>query len=389
MASIHGSFEHRFKAVPALLQASIAEGKDIGASIFVNLNGKDVVNIWGGYVDETRTREWQQDTIVNVWSTSKTVTSLAALICIERGLLDPFEKVAKYWPEFAVNGKEDIEVRHFLSHASGLCGWAQKVSVQDICSLDKAVKMLEQQAPMFKPGSASGYHSLTMGPLIGALVSRVTGKPFGQFVQDELAQPLGADFQYGVREADWSRVATLSAPPPWHLPDTEVDYTDPSNALGNPPMSATEANKPLWRSAELSASNGHSNAASVGRIMSTVSLGGTNGGRDFLSPATIDLIFQEQQNGRDLVVDRHIRWGIGFALTGKGTIMEWLPEGRICAWGGWGGSVVIMDVERKLTVTYMMNKMDGTLLGGTRTKAYVQAVYAALGVALKLPPDGQ
>ena len=127
MATIHGSYEDRFKAVALLLQASITDGKDIGASIFVNINGKDVVDIWGGYVDETRTREWQEDTLVNVWSTTKTVTSLAALICIERGLLDPFEKIAKYWPEFAVNGKEDIEVRHLLSHASGLCSWAQKV----------------------------------------------------------------------------------------------------------------------------------------------------------------------------------------------------------------------------------------------------------------------
>ncbi|RYN40434.1 hypothetical protein AA0114_g11053 [Alternaria tenuissima] len=389
MATIHGSYEDRFKAVALLLQASITDGKDIGASIFVNINGKDVVNIWGGYVDETRTREWQEDTLVNVWSTTKTVTSLAALICIERGLLDPFEKVAKYWPEFAVNGKEDIEVRHLLSHASGLCSWAQKVSVQDICNLDKAVKMLEQQAPMFKPGSASGYHGLTMGPLIGALVSRVTGKSFGEFVQEELLQPLGADFQYGVKEADLSRVATISAPPPWHLPDKEIDYTDPSNSLGNPSMDATEANKPLWRSAELAASNGHSNAAGIGRIMSTVSLGGINGGRKLLSPATIDLIFQEQQKGRDLVVGQKIRWGMGFALTGKDTIMEWLPEGRICTWGGWGGSVVIMDVERKLTVTYMMNRMDATLLGGIRTKSYIQAVYAALGVALELPPDGQ
>ena len=94
MATIHGSYEDRFKAVALLLQASITDGKDIGASIFVNINSKDVVNIWGGYVDETRTREWQEDTLVNVWSTTKTVTSLAALICIERGLLDPFEKVA-------------------------------------------------------------------------------------------------------------------------------------------------------------------------------------------------------------------------------------------------------------------------------------------------------
>ncbi|KAH6632915.1 beta-lactamase [Boeremia exigua] len=387
MASVYGSFEDRFKAVPALLAASIAEGNDIGGSIFVNLDGKEVVNIWGGYIDDTRTREWREDTIVNVWSTSKTVVSLAALICIEKGLLDPFEKVARYWPEFGVNGKEDVEVRHLLSHSSGLCGWARKVSVQDICNLDEAVKMLEQQAPMFKPGSASGYHGITMGPLIGALVSRVTGKPFGQFVQEELAQPLDADFQYGVKQADSSRVATLSAPPPWHLPDTEIDYTHPSSSLGNPAMDATEANKPLWRSAELAASNGHSNAAGVGRIMSTISLGGTVGGRQFLSPATIDLIFQEQQNGRDLVVNQNIKWGIGFALTGNGTIMEWLPEGRICTWGGWGGSVVIMDLDRKLTVTYVMNKMDATLLGGTRTKAYVQAVYAALGVAIELPLD--
>lgn len=382
MAKVHGSCDDRFKALQTLLQTSIDEGKDLGASIFVNIDGKDIVNIWGGYADAARTREWEENTIVNIWSSSKTILSLAALICIDRGLLDPYEKVAKYWPEFGVNGKQDIEVRHFLSHASGLSGWAEKVSIEDVCDLDKATALLEQQAPFFTPGSASGYHSLTMGHLVGGLVSRVTGKPFAQFIDEELAQPLGADFQLGAREADWPRVADIIAPPALDLASVAADLKDPTSpmyrTLTNPPMDANVANTPLWRGAQLAAANGHSNAAGVGRIMSAIALGGRVGERQILSPATIDLIFQEQQRGPDLVISQNLRWGIGYALTGRGTVRDWMPEGRVCTWGGWGGSTVVMDLERGVTVAYMMNKMATGVLGDGRMRAYVEAVYAAL-----------
>ena len=122
MAEIHGKFDDRFVAMRDLLSASIDAGTDVGASVAVTIDGAPVVDIWGGWADAEKTTPWQADTITNVWSTTKTMTSLAALVLVDRGELDVFAPVSKYWPEFAANGKEAVEVRHLMSHTSGLVG---------------------------------------------------------------------------------------------------------------------------------------------------------------------------------------------------------------------------------------------------------------------------
>jgi len=213
MAKVQGICDPRFTAVKDLFQSYLDSGEELGASICVNLDGKDVVDIWGGYADEAHTRSWEKDTVTCIWSSTKTVCALAALVCIDRGLLDPYEKVSKYWPEFAANGKEGVEVRHFLSHASGVSGWEEPITLEDMCDIEKSTKLLEQQAPWWEPGKATGYHAWTMGHLIGELVRRVTGKPIQQFITDELARPLTADFQLGIPEKEWNRVADIIPPP--------------------------------------------------------------------------------------------------------------------------------------------------------------------------------
>ncbi|KAH9862399.1 hypothetical protein J1614_011054 [Plenodomus biglobosus] len=378
MAKVQGTCDARFAAVKDVLEENIRTGEELGASICVNVGGTNVVDIWGGHTSPSQSQPWTKDTIVTIWSSTKTITALATLICIDRGLLDPYEKVSKYWPEFGQNGKEEIEVRHLLCHAAGLSTWEEKVSIEDICDLDKATKLLEKQAPLWSPGTASGYHSWSMGHLLGGLVARVTGKSITQFIDDELVQPLGADFQLGAKEKDWPRIAEIVPPPPLELP-----CNDPSSVsfktLMNPPMNASVANTEMWRRAELSAGNGHSNARGVATIMSIVSLGGTAQGKTFLSQqSTIDLIFKEQQNGIDLVLLSPVRFGIGFGLTGKESSKPWIPEGRVARWGGWGGSIVIMDVDRGITIAYMMNKMKSGTLGDERSRGYVDAVYKAL-----------
>jgi len=365
-----------------LLEKCIDDGKESGASIFVNIDGKDVVDLWGGHADDARTRPWTKDTIVNIWSTTKAVTSLAALVCIDRGLLDPYEKVATYWPEFATNGKQDIQVRHLLSHASGLSGWTEKVTSEDVCDLEKNTRLLEEQEPWWAPGTAIGYHALTMGPLVGGLVARVAGKSLGRFIREELAEPLGADFQLGAREEDWGRVADIIPPPAMSPSNVPEGFQDPTSVMFrtmmNPLLDATFANTKLWRGAEIGAGNGHSNACGVARMLSPISLDGTVNGVKFLSPKTVDLVFEEQHKSRDLVIGQVLRLGIGFGLPGKDTWIDWLPEGRICTWGGWGGSIVVMDLDRKMTVSYVMNKMEHSSMSDDRTKDYIQAVYKAV-----------
>ncbi|KFA79466.1 hypothetical protein S40288_09714 [Stachybotrys chartarum IBT 40288] len=380
MAQVGGFCDDRFDIVKKLLQSYLDSNEELGASIVVNIDGKNVVDVWGGHADANRIRRWEEDTITNVWSTTKTVTSLAALILISRGLLSPTEKVSTYWPEFAANGKDEIEVRHILSHTSGVSGWEKDMTVEDFYNIPMATTFLAQQAPFWPPGTASGYHSLTFGHLVGALVSRTAGKSLKEFISDDIAAPIGADFQLGAVEIDWPRIAEILPPPPQPLASTlEPDYI-PSRSMGNPAIDSRLAGTAAWKQAEIGSANGHGNARSVAHMLSVLSLGGEVDGQRLLSPDTVDLIFQEQSRGKDLVTGLNLSFGIGYGLNARGADTDWLPEGRICFWGGWGGSMVIMDVDRRMTISYVMNKMENVGLGNDRTKAYIIAVYKALGV---------
>ncbi|KAK9311552.1 beta-lactamase [Lipomyces starkeyi] len=318
-----------------------------------------------------------------MWSTTKSISSLAALVLVDRGLLDLNEKVSKYWPEFAANGKQDIEVRQVISHTSGLAAWEKPVTLEDIFDAEKSTEKLAQQAPWWIPGTASGYHSYTHGHLIAELVRRTIGKSLKQFVADEIAAPLEADFQIGALEKDYSRIATIVPPPPAIKMSPPTAGSVMEKAAGAPATDPKVSASPAWRNAQLGAANGHGNSRSVVRMLSPISLGGTVNGVTILSPETIDKIFIEQAYGEDLVVGKRLRFGIGFGLTAKDTYWDWVPnDGRICGWGGWGGSVGIMDVERRMTIGYVMNKMHDVGMGSPCTKAYVAEIYKVLGVGI-------
>lgn len=378
MAKVFGLCDDRFQQVKELLQQYLTSGEELGASLVVNIDGENVVDLWGGYADTSRTRPWEEDTITAVWSTSKTVTSLATLILIDRGLVSPYEKVAKYWPEFAANGKQNIEVRHIISHTSGVSGWDARMSIEDVIDVPASTALLEQQAPWWVPGTASGYHSFTMGHLVGEVVRRVTGKSLKQFIADEIATPLGADFQLGVAEKDWPRTADVVPPSTWRKPPPAGDVDSVSaKTMRNPVFEISIANTPTWRQAELGAASGFGNARAVARMLSAISLGGRVGNHKLLSSDTIDRIFEEQAKGIDLATGEALRFGIGYGLTGADTMVNWMPEGRVCFWGGLGGSIVIMDVDRRMTISYVMNKMENVGIGNYRTKQYVRAIYNA------------
>jgi CubicO group peptidase (beta-lactamase class C family) len=394
MAPVSGTCQARFSAVRTLLQAKIDADEELGASLVVNVGGTNVVDLWGGWGDAAKSTPWGEDTITNVWSSSKTVVSLAALLLIDRGLLDPFEKVATYWPAFGANGKHAVEVRHLLSHSSGVSGWEGPITAQEVCDLAAATERLEAQAPWWTPGTQSGYHSLTMGHLVDGLTRRVAGgKSLAEFVREELAEPLGADFRFGVPQEDYHRVAEIIPPPAppadWKppAPPAGVDpaTTVVAKTLMNPVMDATVANKDYWRAAVVPAANGFTHARGIGRLLSFVSCKGTVGEKTLLKPETVDLIFKEQTRGPDLVLSSNMVTGIGFGLNGvgvEGGVGHWVPEGQICFWGGWGGSMVICDVGRGVTITYMMNKMSNAGLGSGNAKEYVWEIYRALGVAI-------
>lgn len=375
---VHGDADPRFDKVVSALAANIEAGEELGASIAVDIDGEVLLDVWGGHADADRTRAWSRDTIVNVWSGSKTVTNLAALILVDRGLLDVYAPVAHYWPEFGVNGKEGIEVRHLMSHTSGVSGWDQPWIPEDIYDLEKATNQLATQAPWWEPGTASGYHAQNLGHLVGELVRRVSGLSLTEFVRTEIAEPLGADFQIGAREADYDRIAEIISPPPAEFDMTGIGPDHPMiKTFSSGIMDASQANEPVWRQAEMGAVNGHGNARSLARILSPISRGGTVDGITLLGPSTIDLIFEEQARNVDLVLGIPLRWGIGYGLPEPGTL-PYIPDEKICFWGGWGGSMMVMHPDRGLTVTYVMNKMAGGIIGSPRAETYLTSIYEAL-----------
>ena len=377
MAEVHGTFDDRFRGVRDAFAAQL-EGDELGGSIAVDVDGETVVDIWGGWRDEARTTPWTQDTVVNVWSTTKTVTALAVLTLADRGRLELDAPVAEYWPEFAANGKADVRVRHLMSHTSGVAGWDPPFTVEDMYDWETSVARLAAQAPWWEPGTASGYHAQDQGHLLGEVLRRIDGRSLKQYVAEELAGPLGADFQIGARPEDEDRIAPVVPPPPLPMDLAALDPASPMvRCFTGPVADASRANTPEWRAADMGALNGHSNARGVLDVMRVVSLGGEAGGVRLLSEKTIDRVFEVQADGVDLVLGVPFRMGIGFGLSPSAAV-PYLPEGRVAFWGGWGGSMIVMDLDRRVTTSYMMNRMAPGIVGSPRSEAYIGALYAAL-----------
>lgn len=216
LLEIHGSYQERFEGVRDLFAEHFNNGADTGASFAVFIDGEPVIDLWGGFVDRDFTRPWQRNTIVNTFSTTKMMTSLTALLLADRGVIDLDAPVAKYWPEFAANGKQDVLVRHLISHTSGLPTWDAQLTLTDMYDWEKSTALLAAQAPLHRPGDLWSYHAFTVGHLVGEVVRRATGLTLGTVFQQELAGPpgglLGRQRRFGdprrFRRTDVGRLRT-------------------------------------------------------------------------------------------------------------------------------------------------------------------------------------
>ncbi|WP_167477402.1 serine hydrolase domain-containing protein [Nocardia arthritidis] len=379
--SVEGYCADEFTGVRTELAGQLASGAEVGASVCVTVDGERVVDLWGGHRDRERTEPWTADTLTNVFSITKTMTALCALLLVDRGELDVRQKVAHYWPEFAANGKGGIEIRHLLSHTSGVSGWQPPIALADIYDTAAAAARLAAQPPWWEPGTASGYHALNYGHLIGTVIERITGRSLGRFFAEELARPLGADFHIGTGPEYRHRIAPLIPPP---TPEFDLSALDQDSVLVKtltcPLLDVAETATPAWQQAENGAVNGHGNARSVARVQSVISCGGVLDGRKFLSDKTIDLIFEEQSNGVDLALLLPLRFGIGYGLPQPQTAPA-VPDGRVCWWAGYGGAMVVNDLDRRITFAYTMNRMEPGLVGSARADAYLRATLAAAEAA--------
>ena len=377
MSGIQGRLPDDFSVLGDLLESSLAAGTDLGASVSVTVDGETVVDIWGGWADTARTTPWERDTITNVWSTTKNMMFLSALVLADRGELDFYAPVARYWPEFAQNGKEGVEVRHLMSHSSGVSGLEPPCSMDDLCDWEGVTAKLASQAPWWEPGTQSGYHALTQGHLIGEVMRRIDGRKLGRFFAEEIAGPLDADFHIGLDPSEFGRVSNVVPP---GVPPMDLDDVDPSTPMyktfTGPEPVADASWTDAWRMADIGAANGHGNARSVARVQAVVANGGAVDGVRLLSPATIDTIFDEQANGIDLVLGRPVRLGMGYGLYSDETL-PFLPESDYCHWGGWGGSLSIVDVRRHISFAFVMNVMSGDSANDFRAANLASAVFGS------------
>ncbi len=371
--SVHGLADGPFAPVKAVLEASIASGADIGASFCATKDGETIVDIWGGHADPAKTREWERDTIVNVYSTTKTMAALTALMLADRGVIAFEDPVAKYWPEFAAGGKADVTVAHVMSHSAGLSGWKEPIAKGDLYDWDKCTALLAAQTPFWEPGTAPGYHALTQGYLIGEVIRRATGKTIGTVFREEIAEPLGADFHIGLATSEDGRVAEL-LPPPSALA-AEISSDLQTNMATNPGIDVHETKTRAWRAAEIPAAGGTANARAVAEIHTILANGGTAKGKTFLSEAGCRRALECQVEGTDLCLGIPVRFGLGFGLPGG---MVPLPNPNSCYWGGYGGSLAIIDMDARTTFSYVMNRMEGTTTGDARGFALVMTTWQAL-----------
>jgi CubicO group peptidase (beta-lactamase class C family) len=376
MAEVQGTCEPRFESVRTTLAGQLDRGEDLGASVAVFVHGEPVVDIWGGWADEGKSKPWERDTITNVWSTTKTMTFLCALMLYDRGELDFHAPVAKYWPEFAQAGKEKIEVRHIMGHTAGLSGWDEPLAAEQLADWNLCTSRLAAQAPWWEPGTGSGYHALTQGYLIGEIVRRITGDSIGAWFAQEVAKPLEADFHIGLPASEDGRVSNVVPPPPIDLEGLEGQISDLMlRTFMNPPLDASMAHHEWWRRAEIPAANGQGNARSVAAIQSIIAGRGQARGVRLLSAGSTDAIFEVQAEGIDKVLGMPARMGMGYGLSNPPE----MPMGpHACYWGGYGGSVIIMDQDYEFTVCYVMNRMESGLVGDLRGTNVVAAAVTSL-----------
>ncbi len=381
---IHGFCDPHFSSVKEAFANNFRSHGDVGASFAATIGGKFIIDIWAGYADAARTRPWERNTLACVYSTTKTMAALCALILVDRGLLDLDAPVARYWLEFAQAGKEKIPVRYLLSHQSGLAGFEGRIPVEALFDWERMVSLLAAQRPWWEPGTRFGYHALTQGYLVGEVIRRITNRNVSRFFHEELAGPLQADCHIGLAQKDYSRVAEMIPPPTMQpgnplyigsalMPEMARKSMYPLIDQNNPiVVSRSDA----WRAAVIPSGNGYANAHALARIASVLACDEIDGKRWFSSD-TIDTAFQEQCHGIDLILGQPFRWALGFAMASQGIPIETNP--RTLFMGGGGGSAVAIDHDAQLSLAYVMNNCLGSALeGDDRALSLIRSLYAVL-----------
>ncbi len=387
-APISGWCEPRFAGVREAFARNFAEFGEVGAGVAVYLNGEPVIDLWGGWYAADRGREWDRNTLVNVFSTTKGLTAFCAHRLVEQGKLDVDAPVAEYWPEFAAGGKGELPVRMLLNHQAGMAAVRKPITQADMYDWDGITATLAEQEPWWEPGATHGYHAITYGWLVGEVVRRIDGRGLGTYFREEFAAPLGLDAHIGTGPEFDGRISTLIAaePVPGQPDLLEMLGQQGRESVGfaafaNPPLALGPEGEHItagraWRAAEIPAANGHATARSLARIYGAAADGGEIDGIHVIAPEIIAAATAEQSSGPDAVLQLETRFGLGWMLTSP--FLPLGPNPRAFGHPGAGGSLGYADPDAGIGFGYAMNQMQNNLSGDPRVNGLLDALYAAL-----------
>ena len=374
MVEIAGSAPARFAAVKDAFAANFEAGEELGARCTLVQAGEVVLDIWAGWADRARSKAFDDKTLAPVFSTTKAIAALLIARLVDQGKLDYGQTVASVWPEFAANGKASITIEQVMSHQEGLSGFPDQMDPALWFDWDAICAKLAAMAPIWPPGTASGYPPLTIGYLAGESYTRGEGRTKGTALREDLAQPFGLDLWIGLPDSEFARVAELQRPsalPDFgHLNDaTRAAFLTPWSQPGG--RSQAE-----WRRMEIPSANGHCTALALARLMGALANDGWLDGEDILSPALIAEASRQRIRGQDLVLPFEMSWAAGFMR--NEAVHPWGPGDATFGHSGWGGSCAFADPERKLAGAYVMNKQSTDLLGDHRPRRLIEAAYTSL-----------
>jgi CubicO group peptidase (beta-lactamase class C family) len=375
LPDIHGLCPPRFAAVKDAFAANFTDApeglNEQAARVSVCIGGEVVVDLWAGWADAAKTVPYGETTLTPVFSTGKAVMMLLIATCVERGLLDYEQPVADVWPAFGQAGKAAITLGQMMSHQAGLPGFSESVDPSIWFDRAAALARLCEQAPMWEPGTASGYHPITIGLLAGELFRIVDGRSMGTALREDFP---GLDLWIGLPEAEHGRVAQMRKPPA--APDLgTIDAVKRAAFLdsGSAPGGRGSAE---WRTMELPSANLHGTARDLARIMGVV-VDGTLEGRTVLSPDVRTGMLRERIHGRDRVLPFDISWAAGL-MRNEG-LHIFGPNPNAVGHCGWGGSCAFADPEAGLSMAYVMTRQSPHLIGDPRAVRLIEAVYGVVG----------
>lgn len=375
---IHGLCPARFGAVKDAFAANFVDApeglNELAARFSVTVDGEVAVDLWAGSADVAGRTPFTEETLVPVFSTGKAVMALMIARCVDKGLLSYEDRVADHWPAFGAAGKDRLTVGQMMSHQSGLPGFDGGVEPEIWFDRQAVLNRLAAQAPLWEPGTASGYHPITIGYLAGELFRIVDGRSMGTALREDFALPFDLDLWIGLPESEHGRVAQLRKPAA--APDLgpidaikKAAFLDRGSAPGG--RGSTE-----WRMAEIPSANLHGTAKDLARMMSIIAAGGTLDGQTMLSASALEQATRERIRGLDKVVPYQMNWAAGF-MRNEG-LNVFGPNPSTVGHAGWGGSMALADPVARVSAAYVMTRQSPHLLGDPRALRLVEALYASL-----------